>query len=585
VIALEQLNASSTDHFVAALDGIFEHSPWIAMRAAARRPFASRLDLLDALCAVVDSATADEQLALIRAHPELAGRAAIRNELTAASTREQRDAGLDACSPEEFARLQQLNRAYTEKFAFPFILAVRGHDRASIIAALGERMQHASLDRGIELERRVALDEIARIAEFRLAAAVSAPLGNEIMAMHERLARFSDDAGALTCTYLRPAHRTAAARIRDFMRVADLEVEIDAIGNVVGRWRCGVPGAKTLITGSHYDTVVNGGKYDGRLGILLPIACAVELRQRGLALPYDLEIVAFADEEGVRYRSTFLGSSALAGTFDPRLLDTVDDSGITMRAALRDAGLDADRIADIARDRRDVAAYVEVHIEQGPVLLDAQRALGVVTSIAGSVRMLVTIEGLAGHAGTVPMALRRDAAAAAAEIILAIEKRCSGIPGLVGTVGKLEVPGGAINVIPGRCELSIDMRAGDDAVRDAAVADVLTEIERIAARRKVSITTRRVLEAAGVPCARALQQQFAAAITRITGFADAPHLPSGAGHDAMKMAALAPIGMLFVRCGNGGISHHPDETLSADDAETAARAFIDFLLRFQPPTP
>ena len=578
MITLEQLNAASPAQFVAALNGIFEHSPWIAERAAARRPFASRLDLLDAMCAIMLQASEAEQLALIRAHPELAGRAAVRNELTEASSQEQRGAGLDACSPQEFTCLQELNRAYNERFGFPFILAVRGHDRASIIANFAARLNNDAAT-----EQRAALGQIARIAEFRLAALVSSPLGNEIMAMHERLAVFSDDEHALTCTYLRPAHRSTASRIRDFMRAAQLDVEIDAIGNVVGRWRCGVPGAKTLLTGSHYDTVVNGGKYDGRLGILLPVACAIELRQRGLSLPYDLEIVAFADEEGVRYRSTFLGSSALAGTFDLRLLDAVDDEGVAMGDALRAAGHDAAAITAIARDKHRVAAYVEVHIEQGPVLLEADRALGVVTSIAGSVRMLVSIEGLAGHAGTVPMALRRDAAAAAAEIILAVEKRCSTVAGLVGTVGKLEVPGGAINVIPGRCELSIDIRAGDDTVRDAAVVDVTAQIERIAANRKVRITTRRVLEAAGVPCAPALQQQFAAAITRITGFPEPLHLPSGAGHDAMKMAALAPIGMLFVRCGNGGISHHPDETMSAADAETAARAFIDFLLRFKEP--
>ena len=578
MIALAELNAAAAPQFVAALDGIFEHSPWIAERAAAQRPFASRLDLLEALCAAMNAASADEQLALIRAHPELAGRAAIRNALTPASTREQAGAGLDACSPDEFARLQALNRDYGAKFGFPFILAVRGHDRASIIAAFAARLANDA-----ETERRTALEEIARIAEFRLATAVSSPLGDEILAMHERLARFSDDADALTCTFLRAAHRATAQRIRDFMRAAQLDTEIDAIGNVVGRWRCGDPQAKTVIVGSHYDTVVNGGKFDGRLGILLPIACAIDMRQRGPALPFDLEIVAFADEEGVRYRSTFLGSSALAGTFDPRLLETRDDEGIALGDALRDAGHDPQAIAGLARDPRRVAAYVEVHIEQGPVLLSADRALGVVTAIAGSVRQLVAIEGLAGHAGTVPMDLRRDAAAAAAEIVLAVEKRCSGVPGLVGTVGKLNVPGGAINVIPGRCELSIDIRAGDNAIRDAAVADVLAEIERIAARRRVRIDVRRVLEAAGVPCAPDLQRQFAAAIACSTGVADPIHLPSGAGHDAMKMAALAPIGMLFVRCGNGGISHHPDETLSAADAETAARAWIDFLLHFQEP--
>jgi len=429
-----------------------------------------------------------------------------------------------------------------------------------------------------------ALEQITRIAEFRLASTVSAPIGDEIMAMHERLARFSDDSGALTCTYLRPAHRATAQRIRDFMRAAELDVEIDAIGNVVGRWRCGAPGAKTLIAGSHYDTVINGGKYDGRLGILLPIACVIGLRQHGMTLPYDLEIVAFADEEGVRYKSTFLGSSALAGTFDMKFLEARDEDGVPMHDALRQAGHDPQRIPALARDPRNVAAYLEVHIEQGPVLLDAQRALGVVTSIAGSVRMLVSIAGLAGHAGTVPMSLRRDAAVAAAEIVLAVEQRCSGIPGLVGTVGQLGIPGGAINVIPGRCELSLDIRAGDDAVRDAAVADVLTAIERIAAKRNVRVDARRVLEAAGVPCAPSLQRQLAAAITHATGDGAPLHLPSGAGHDAMKMAALAPVGMLFVRCGNGGISHHPDEIMSAADADAAARAFTEFLLNFKTPT-
>ena len=576
MIALDALNAATPADFAAALDGIFEHSPWIAQRAAARRPFASRLDLLDALCAELDAASDAEQLALIRAHPELAGRAAIRNELTAESTREQRGAGLDACTPEEFARLQQLNDAYNARFGFPFILAVRGHDRASILAAFAARAQNERA-----MEQRSALAQIARIAEFRLAECVATPAGAEIIAMHEQLARHSDDAQALTCTYLRDAHRATAARIRDFMLGAGLDAHIDAVGNVVGRWRCGAERARTLITGSHYDTVVNGGKYDGRLGILLPIACAAELRRQGTTLPYDLEVVAFAEEEGVRFKSTFLGSSALAGTFDTRVLDLVDDSGVTMREAMASAGHDARAIGALARDRDAVAAYVEVHIEQGPVLLDADRALGVVTAIAGSMRMLVSIEGLAGHAGTVPMALRRDAAAAAAEIVLAVEQRCSGIAGLVGTVGKLDVPGGAINVIPGRCELSLDIRAGDDALRDDAVGDVLAQIERIAARRKVRVHTRRVLEAAGVPCAQFLQRQLAAAITRATGDAAPLHLPSGAGHDAMKMASLTPVGMLFVRCGNGGISHHPDETLSAQDADAAARAFTDFLRHFR----
>lgn len=580
MIALADLNSMPAAQFAAALSGIFEHSPWVAERVAQRRPFASVLDLHAAMTSTVATAGDDEQIALIRAHPELAGRAAIQNKLTVDSTREQRGAGLDTCTPEELARLHELNKAYADRFGFPFILAVRGYDRRSIIATLAAR-----LNNDVDTERREALLQVARIACFRLADTVSESAGARIMAMQEHLAKFSDDDSALTCTYLRPAHRMTAAAIRDFMLAAGLETEIDAVGNVVGRWRCGKAGAKTLITGSHYDTVINGGKYDGRLGIVLPIACVADLRRGDTKLPYDLEIVAFAEEEGVRFKSTFLGSSAIAGSFDSRVLDQADADGITMRAALLDAGHDPAAIPRTARDPRTLAGYVEAHIEQGPVLLEAGRALGVVTSIAGSVRMLATIVGLGGHAGTVPMASRRDAAAAGAEIVLAVEKRCSAVAGLVGTVGRLEVPNGAVNVIPGRCELSIDIRAGDDARRDAAVADVLAEIERIATRRRVKVDIRRVLEAAGAPCDRRLQQQIAASITRVTGDAAPLHLPSGAGHDAMKMATITPIGMLFVRCGNGGISHHPDEILSAEDADVAARTFSDFLLHFEPVTP
>jgi len=580
VIALSRLNTMPPAQFAEALHGMFEHSPWVAERVVDRRPFASVLDLHAAMTSAVAAASSDEQLALIRAHPELAGRARVRDALTAESAREQSGAGLDSCTPEEFSRLHELNRAYADKFGFPFIIAVRGHDRASIIDAFAKRMQNP-----LAAERQEALGQIGRIAFFRLADAVTESAGPRIMAMHEHLARFSDDDSGLTCTYLRPAHRATAAAIRDLMLSANLETEIDAVGNVVGRWRCGKAGAKTLITGSHYDTVINGGKYDGRLGIVLPIACAAHLRRQDATLPFDLEIVAFAEEEGVRFKSTFLGSSALAGNFDMQVLDHADADGISMRAAMREAGHDPAAIPTIARDPRTLAGYVEVHIEQGPVLLEAGRPLGVVTSIAGSVRMLMTITGLAGHSGTVPMTLRRDAAAAAAEIVLLVEKRCSTSPGLVGTVGRLEVPGGAINVIPGRCELSIDIRAGSDALRDGAVADVLAEIERITARRNVAIDVRRVLDAACAPCDAAMQRQIAAAISRTTREPAPLHLPSGAGHDAMKMATITPVGMLFVRCGNGGISHHPDESLSADDAAVAARAFTDFLLHFEPVKP
>jgi allantoate deiminase/N-carbamoyl-L-amino-acid hydrolase len=562
--------------FVAALGGIFEHSPWVAERAAAARPFGSRLQLLDAMRAIVAAASSDEQLALIRAHPELAGRAAIRNELTPESGREQQGAGLHACTPEEYSHLQALNAAYNKKFGFPFILAVRGHNPQSILRQFEKRLQH-----DIASEHAVALDQIGRIAGFRLSDLVATPFGDEIMAMIERLAQQSEQPGQLTCSYLSNAHAQTAERLYQWMLAAGLNVGIDAVGNVVGRWRCGRADASTLMTGSHYDTVIDAGRFDGRLGIVLPLAVVTSLRQRGEALPFDLEIVAFADEEGVRFKSTFLGSSAVAGTFDAALLEAKDANGITLREAIETAGLDSSRVTRLGRDPKQLAGFIEVHIEQGPVLLDENRALGVVTGIAGSVRYSVAIAGQAGHAGTVPMGVRRDAAAAAAEIVLAVEKRCSGTQGLVGTVGRLNVPNGAINVIPGRCELTIDLRSGDDAVRDAALEDVLAEIERIGTRRKVDIEVRKLMEASAAPCAAAMQQRWAKSIARVTGESAPRHLPSGAGHDAMKLAEITDIGMLFVRCGNGGVSHHPDETMTADDAELAARAFEDFLLNFR----
>jgi hydantoinase/carbamoylase family amidase len=358
-----------------------------------------------------------------------------------------------------------------------------------------------------------------------------------------------------------------------------MQVHIDAVGNVVGRYAATDPNARTLITGSHYDTVRNAGKYDGRLGILLPIALVRHLHSCGERLPYHLEVIGFAEEEGVRFKSTFLGSSAITGRFNPVLLDQQDANGVTMRQALADAGHDvghnAQAIAGIARDPANLLGFVEVHIEQGPVLLERGLALGVVTAIAGSSRYIIELTGLASHAGTTPMDMRKDAAAAAAEIVLLVEQRCSKAPSLVGTVGQLEVPGGSVNVVPGACRLSLDIRAADDAIRLAAVDDVLAGISAICARRQIEERIFKLLEAEAAPCAPRLMEQLGAAVQR----AGLPRfdLPSGAGHDAMQMAGITDVAMLFTRCGNGGISHNPLETMTADDAEIAAQVLLDFL--------
>ena len=418
------------------------------------------------------------------------------------------------------------------------------------------------------------------ISETETAVQPGSGIGAVIMGHAEALARHTDAPGMMTRTYLTEAHQGAAALLARWMTEAGMHVRRDAAGNVIGRYEGLAPGAPALLTGSHFDTVRNGGKYDGNLGIILPIACVARWHRAGRRFPHAIEIIGFAEEEGVRFKATLLGSRAIAGTFDAGVLERRDDAGISMREAMAAAGFDAAALPAAAYARRDVLAFVEVHIEQGPVLLDEGLPVGVVTAISGASRFMVRATGLAGHAGTVPMDLRRDAAMTAAEIGLYIERRCSGTPGLVGTVGVLEVPNGAANVVPGNAVFTIDIRAEQDPVRLAAVADVLREMQAIAARRNVQLDINQTHDAASVPCAPWLQAQFAAAVTALG--MPLRFLPSGAGHDAMAVAALTDVAMLFVRCGNGGISHHPDETMTAEDAEIAADVFSHVVEHFQP---
>lgn len=581
-ITLDYLNACDATEFVRALDGIYEHSPWIPERAAIQRPFESLDALKQALIAVVVNATESEQLGLIRAHPELAGKAAIAGTLTKESTGEQAKAGLNNCNPEEFATLHKLNADYNAKFGFPFILAVKGPDgkglsRQQVISTFTRRLRNCRDDEVAE-----DLRQIHRIAELRLNDLLShvPHFGNLVMEWADVIGAWSDETDGLTCAYMTTAHRKTAVQIAAWMREAGMEVAIDAVGNVTGRYLSDRADAKTLMTGSHYDTVRNGGKYDGREGILLPIAVVKHLHERGERLPFHLEVIGFSEEEGVRFKSTFLGSNAITGRFDMQSLDKMDAEGITMRSALLDAGHDPAGIARIARRPEDLLGFVEVHIEQGPVLLERNLPVGIVTSIAGSCRYLVDLVGVASHAGTTPMAMRKDAAAAAAEIILYVERRCAQAPSLVGTVGQLQVLNGSVNVVPGACRLSLDIRAADDGTRDAAVADVLKEIEAICTRRSVEAKLEHLMTAAAVPCAPWLMQQLSSATERagIVPF----ELTSGAGHDAMAMAAITDVAMLFTRCGNGGISHNPLETMTADDVDVSARVFLDFLRKCKP---
>jgi N-carbamoyl-L-amino-acid hydrolase len=392
----------------------------------------------------------------------------------------------------------------------------------------------------------------------------------------EKLAQHSDpgyaEKGQLTVTYLTEAHRACAQRISHWMRDCGFdEVEIDAVGNVVGRYKAARPGAKTLMTGSHYDTVRNAGKYDGRLGIFTPMACVRELSRQGRRLPYDFEVIGFAEEEGQRYKATFLGSGALVGSFNPAWLEQKDAEGVSMREAMQHAGLCLDDIPKLRRNAADYLGFVEVHIEQGPVLNEIDLPLGIVTSINGGVRLLCEVTGMASHAGTTPMNRRRDAACAVAELALFIEKRAAKDGDSVGTIGILNVPNGSTNVVPGRCQFTLDLRAPTDAQRDALVADVLAELSAICERRGVRHTVEETMRAAAAPSAPAWQQRWEQAVDTLG--VPLHRMPSGAGHDAMKLHEVMPQAMLFVRGLNSGISHNPLESTTSDDMQLAVEAF------------
>jgi len=591
-ITLEQINAASAAEAARLLDGLYEHSPWIAEAALAQRPFRSLGHLKQAMAEVVREAGIDRQLALIRAHPELAGKAMVAQTLTSESTNEQGTAGLTECTPEEFARIQQLNADYNARFRFPFILAVRGPrgtglSRQQIIETFARR-----LDNHPAFERAEALRNIHRIVELRLndKFGMEPTLGHQVWDWQESLARYSDpgyvEKGQLTVTYLTEAHRAAARQIAYTMGQCGFdEVETDAVGNVVGRYRGAAPDARWLLTGSHYDTVRNAGKYDGRLGIFTPMACVGELARAGRRLPFGIEVVAFAEEEGQRYNAAFLGSRALIGQFNPRWLDQQDADGVPMREAMRHAGLPAtvEAIAALQRDPARYLGFVEVHIEQGPLLNELDLPLGIVTSINGGVRYRCEVTGVPSHAGTTPMDRRRDAAVAVAELALYVERRAARDGDSVGTIGILEVPNGSINVVPGSCRFSLDLRAPGDAQRDALLADVLAQLTEICERRGLRHSAEETMRAAAAPSALAWQARWERAVQSLG--LPLYRMPSGAGHDAMKLHEALPQAMLFVRGENSGISHNPLESTTSDDMQLGVLAFRHLLEQLAQETP
>jgi allantoate deiminase len=396
----------------------------------------------------------------------------------------------------------------------------------------------------------------------------------------DALARFTGEPGQLTRLYLSPAHKAAALQVLAWMDEAGMETRIDAVGNVVGRYKGNEPGLPALLIGSHIDTVRNAGKYDGNLGVIAAISAVASLHRRFERLPFAIEVLAFGDEEGVRFPVTLNGSRAVAGTFDYAALEARDADGITLREALEQFGCDPAGIASVARRTTDVLGYVEVHIEQGPVLEAEDLPVGIVTAINGASRFTIEVTGVAGHAGTVPMHLRQDALAAAAEMVLAVERIAQETPGIVATVGKMEALPGAVNVIPSGAKLSLDLRSPSDSLRLESVTQLKHQFHAIAERRGVGVQLTPCYDEPAATCAPWLVDQMVALVER-SGIRPL-RLPSGAGHDGLAMIALCPIAMLFVRC-EGGISHNPAESITARDADTAIHVLEDFLRHLTPP--
>ena len=390
----------------------------------------------------------------------------------------------------------------------------------------------------------------------------------------ELLAGCTDVPGQITRPFASDALRRAQGHVEAWMRAAGMSVGRDNTGNLRGRYAGSGPDGATLLLGSHLDSVRDAGRFDGPLGVMVAIAAVERLHDAKRRMPFSVEVLAFADEEGLRFGSTYLGSRAIAGTCDPSDLQRVDAVGVSMADAVRGFGGDPDRIVEDRWSGGPLAGFCEVHIEQGPVLEARGLPVGVVSAIAGQNRFRVSFLGEAGHAGTVPMDRRHDALVVAAMFVVAAELEARRRTGLVATVGDLRVPGGAANVIPGRVELTLDVRHADDAARLEACRQLIAEAHGLAENRGVGVEVRPVSENAAVPCSPRLASLLARAI-RETGY-DAFELPSGAGHDGVAMSALTEIGMLFVRC-KGGISHNPAEAVSAGDVAVAVDALSRFL--------
>ncbi|MDE7540676.1 allantoate amidohydrolase [Gluconobacter sphaericus] len=391
---------------------------------------------------------------------------------------------------------------------------------------------------------------------------------------------FSETPGSLFRFWLGPAYQRTLTQVAQWMEEAGLSTRLDATGSLIGRYEGLTPGAPALMIGSHLDTVRNGGAFDGNLGVMLGIELVSALNAEGTRLPFAIEIMGFGDEEGSRFAAPMICSRAMAGLIDSIPAHMTDASGITMADAMIRSGLDPARLTEAARRSDELVAYIEPHIEQGPAIESADGEIGVVTAIAAQTRQGVTVTGQSDHAGTTPMSMRQDALAAVAEMILAVERNgASGGATQVATVGQIDVTPNTSNVIPGEVRFSLDMRAETNEARDAMAEAIRMDLCTIAAKRSLGITFDMPQYLPAAACAPELVAGLARAVTSVTG-RPAQRLLSGAGHDAMAMVDLCPMGMLFIRS-PGGLSHHPDETVRVGDVELAHRALLAFVKEFQ----
>lgn len=393
-------------------------------------------------------------------------------------------------------------------------------------------------------------------------------LANKVMYWCDQLAAISSNPENISRFYLTPEHKRCNELVAQWMQEAGMETWVDAAGNICGRYDAKNSCAKTLVLASHLDSIPNAGAYDGILGVLIAIAVVEQLYQSDITLPYAIDIIGFGDEEGTRFGSTLLGSRAVAGTWNPDWWELKDRNGISLKQAFIDFGLEPDNIHSAARNPDDLLAYLEVHIEQGPVLEDENLALGIVSAIAGARRFAIEIEGYAGHAGTVPMPMRKDALVGAALGVVLVENIANEF-NVVATVGKIECGPGAVNVIPGHAKFTIDIRSGDDQLRDQAFAKIQHELDMICINRNLATSWNEIHNAPAVVCADWIQALQASVLCDMN--LNPYKLMSGAGHDAMAMAYICDVAMYFVRC-KGGVSHHPDESVTVEDVALAIEA-------------